>query len=450
MSEDTIWFIDKKKEECKSCQAIGSVRIEYYNAVRYPLEAKNEFVNYNLVKKKTKRICESCNASEESWEEWKETVYPKGFESDFFRRRALYFKDHIPAMAEEGFEDFFKRKPSDAEMRYEYGKFLHKKRELPRAYQQLKKALEKNKTYLAAIEELTEVLYTLFISQNEIWYEKRMFFGHFTRIFSSFKDLRKELINLLRYLLDYHKNNRFVLAKYYFQAGNALEDMHQYPLVLQYYEYVINEASENLLKSESCIRMAIVYSNLQDYKKAFSYLEKSYSLVPNVLIYLYKTKIYYKQGEKEKATHELNIYLKEIDKLIEKDPKNARIHYFKGLGLEYLESSQFMIEYYNGITKNLTIDIALRKVFYNKVNSLQDPPTETIEVVDSNNACPICKHRKINFIRYKDRVSGLEHWIDGINSTVYYLRSTKKICMHCNYEWWDYFNWDERESEYPG
>ena len=67
--------------------------------------------------------------------------------------------------------------------------------------------------------------------------------------------------------------------------------------------------------------------------------------------------------QKEKATHELNIYLKEIDKLLEKDPKNARLHYFKGLGLEYLESSKFMIDYYNGITKNLTIDIALRKVF---------------------------------------------------------------------------------------
>ncbi|MBK9500222.1 MAG: hypothetical protein IPO06_12760 [Leptospiraceae bacterium] len=165
---------------------------------------------------------------------------------------------------------------------------------------------------------------------------------------------------------------------------------------------------------------------------------------------MYKTKIYYKQGDKEKATHELNIYLKEIDKLIEKDQKNARIHYFKGLGLEYLESSKFMIDYYNGITKNLTIDIALRKVFYNKVNSLEDPPTETIQDVDSNHACPICKFRKINIIQYKDRVSGLEHWIDGINSTVYYLRSTKKICMQCKYEWWDYFNWDERESEYPG
>ena len=40
----------------------------------------------------------------------------------------------------------FKRKPSDAEMRYEYGKFLHKKGELPSAYQQKKKALEKKKT----------------------------------------------------------------------------------------------------------------------------------------------------------------------------------------------------------------------------------------------------------------------------------------------------------------
>ncbi|HNM01571.1 MAG TPA: hypothetical protein PKK05_01580, partial [Leptospiraceae bacterium] len=88
MIEDTLWFIDKKKENCGICGAEESVRIEYYNAVRLPLDSNSEFITRNNVRKKTKKVCEKCSHTEESWEEWVETRYPKGYESDFLRRRA--------------------------------------------------------------------------------------------------------------------------------------------------------------------------------------------------------------------------------------------------------------------------------------------------------------------------------------------------------------------------
>jgi hypothetical protein len=57
-----------------------------------------------------------------------------------------------------------------------------------------------------------------------------------------------------------------------------------------------------------------------------------------------------------------------MDKRIDKDPQNAKLRYFKGLGVEYLESSAYMIEYYHWITSNLKIDIDFRKIFSTKEN----------------------------------------------------------------------------------
>ncbi len=446
---DTLWFIDKKKENCSSCSSAESVRIEYYNAVRFPLESSNEFITKNNVKKKTKKICEKCGHAEDTWEEWVETRYPKGYESDFLRRRAIYFMEHVPSMAGEGFSDLLKIRPYDLEILYEYAKFLIRKKDLVEAYPILQRAVEKKKDFLPAVEALNDLLYSLFIAQNEFWYEKRLYYGRFVKIFSSFNDLRNKLNENLRYLLDYHKNNPAVLSKYCLQTGNLLEDKRNFSMALQYYEYVLNSSQELWQKSESCIRMAIVHSNLQDYKNAYNYLDKSYSISPNVLIHLYRSGIYSKQGETEKASSELSFYLEQMDKLIDSDPKNPRLYYFKGLGLSQIETPKKMAQFYSSVTDQLTIDLDYRKIFYERINYYQSPPEETV-TDNAKNPCPVCNFHKISHSENGNQIVGLHNWPDGINSTVYYLKIIKNQCLKCRYEWNDYRNWDEREFEYPG
>ncbi|HMY67784.1 MAG TPA: hypothetical protein PL163_14110, partial [Leptospiraceae bacterium] len=405
MIEDTLWFIDKKKENCGICGAEESVRIEYYNAVRLPLDSNSEFITRNNVRKKTKKVCEKCSHTEESWEEWVETRYPKGYESDFLRRRALYFMEHVPSMAGEGLDDLLKIRPYDLEMLYEYAKFLIRKKDLVEAYPILQRAAEKKKDFLPAVETLNDLLYSLFIAQNEFWYEKRLYYGRFVKLFSSFIELRNRLNENLRYLLDYHKNNPAILSKYCLQTGNLLEDKRNFSMALQYYEYVLNCSQELWQKSESCIRMAVVYSNLQDYKNAYIYLDKSYSISPNVLVHLHRSRIYSKQGETEKASSELSYYLKQMDKLIESDPENPRLFYYKGLGLSQIETPEKMAEFYSSVTEELTIDLDFRKIFYERINYYQSPPKESV-TENPDISCPVCNFHKLRHSENGNQIAG--------------------------------------------
>ncbi len=253
----------------------------------------------------------------------------------------------------------------------------------------------------------------------------------------------------MRYLIEFYHNDHSVLPKYCLWEGNLLEDLRKFSESIPYYDYVRKASKHIWEKGEACIRLGMVHAYLQEYEKAISFIEESNSISPNVLTHFYKAKIYYKQRQNEKANQELGIFLKEMDIRIEKDPQNAKLFYLKGLGLEYLESSKYMIDYYNWITTNLKIEIDFRKIFYSKVNNLMQAPTvHTIE--DGQISCTVCKSTKIHIYKYPNQISGLHNWADGINSTVYYLRRQKFVCQTCNLEWWEYSNWDERESEYPG
>ncbi|HMY68713.1 MAG TPA: hypothetical protein PL163_18865, partial [Leptospiraceae bacterium] len=211
----------------------------------------------------------------------------------------------------------------------------------------------------------------------------------------------------------------------------------------------LNSSVDPWQRSESCIRTAAVHSNLQDYKKAYEYLDKSYSIAPNVLIHLHRFRTYWKEGKEEKASSELSFFLKQMDRLIEKDPDNPKLYYYKGIGLSNTEPPLKMAEFYNSVTDKLKIDLDYRKIFYERINYYQSLPEDTVQA-DENHSCPVCGFRKIRNLTNRNQTVGLHNWPDGINSTVYYLKVIQKTCLQCRYEWKDYRNWDEREYEYPG
>ncbi|MCX7997420.1 MAG: hypothetical protein N3A69_00525 [Leptospiraceae bacterium] len=321
MSQDNLWYTDSKKQYCPSCSKESSFKIEYYHAIRGPSTSSNEFVTYNFVKKKIRKICEICKYTEETWDTWTEKTYPKSFETEFLKRRALYFKEHVPSMVQEVFEDYFKRKPNDLEMHFEYGKFLAQSGKLLEAYSELKKALNPKKINIPVVEDLVELLFTLLIAQSEIWYEKKIYENFYLQIFTSYEELQKELNFFLKILLENFKENLTKLCQISFKTAYLLEDSLLYSDAVPFYKYVIQYSSSKLEKSAALLRLALVNSNLLNYEEAFQYLNESQNMTPNVLISFYRAKIYYKMNEIEKANLELESFLKTIESRIQKDPK---------------------------------------------------------------------------------------------------------------------------------
>lgn len=429
METGELWFVSDKKEDCPLCKSLQTVSIEYYKATRSASPASNEFVTINFVQKKTLKKCSLCQFQDESWEEWKENIYTKGYESDFLKRRALYFMKNVPSMVEEGLEDYFKIRPYDIELRLEYASLLYEKRKLGEAYKQLKEILGKKTTFIPILDLLAKVLFDLYISKNEVWYDKRIYYKKFVRLFSNFRDLQKELNNTLRILLEQEKDP-IKRLHYYYMAGLVVQDLFQLDLAESYFSFIVKESQEPWLIADSYIQLALIFSAKGDSHKTLEFLDKSYGVTPNALVFYHRAKMYRKEKDLPNFRKEISSYLDRLEELIRREPKNPKFAYLKGIGLELISEDSVLVSYYEEIVKNYTIDLEYRKVFYERIQFLgsRDKAEKSIAMLET---CPVCQNTPIESTKYPESVAGLDNWPDGINSTVFYLQETVKNCPSC-------------------
>lgn len=447
MSEQKLWYIKKERSDCPVCLSNSSVRIEIYRPIREKIFTGDEFVITLLVRQTTQANCEKCDYKEESSEEWKEYEYPIKNEQNFLKRRAFYFKKNFTYKAEDAFEDYLKSNSNDFHMYWEYGKYLLEKGDLTKSYFNLKHSIKINKYFIPAIETIVDVLYRILNAQNEYWFECMQYFGEFATIFSSYESFINELNSFLRSLMAHYNSDQEILPSLYLKSATVLEEKKLYPLAIEYYQYVINASPYTVEKADAAIRLALLYTKLQEYSKAIQSLDNSNLLLPNLLIHLYKSNVYRKMNHSEMSGKELSKFLIAIDDLLKIKPEEEKLYYFKGLGLEFLESSKEMIQYYKSVIRDVKMDLNFRLIFQRRLDQFLS--VNTVEKIFSKvPLCPICNSSEITLHTSKDFVAGSLVSQSGLNTRFFSFRILKKECSHCGFEWKEYENWEEIESEY--
>ncbi|HNI91193.1 MAG TPA: hypothetical protein PKX55_23775, partial [Leptospiraceae bacterium] len=268
------------------------------------------------------------------------------------------------------------------------------------------------------------------------------YYGFYSHIHLTYQNFLNELNKYLRLLIEHHKNNLQLLPAYYLKTAPLLEEKFLFPLALEYYEYVMSQSPFKVEQADASLRAGLLYAQLQDYPKAISLLDNSNLLLPNLMIHYHKAKVYRKTEDSMKSNAEVSIFLKSLDSLILKNENDPRLYYFKGLGLELIQDSKELIEYYQSVIEKGKFDIPIRTIFQRKINNLLDPPRR--EIISSQNFnCPVCKSNEFIFYTYRDQVVGSIKPKESLNTVYYYLQVLRKICNHCQFEFKEYKSWED-------